>query len=102
MRIDHVRPAAERLAEGLLGLVHPVLALQRPRQHDPGFRRVEALGEGAAASGLRLGVSRHIALGRRQIVLGDAAGGRPRDRLGIDGDRLSQPALRLQCIAAIG
>ena len=56
-RVAIAGPPQQRLTIGVLGLFEAALRLQRPRQHQPGFRRVPADGHGGATSDLGLGYS---------------------------------------------
>ncbi|MNT43209.1 hypothetical protein D3C72_1796660 [compost metagenome] len=72
--LDIGRPTDNSLTIGQFSFVVLFLPCLGSGQHQPGFRRVAALGEGAAGGFFSLDVPPHVPQKRRQVVLRDAAG----------------------------
>jgi hypothetical protein len=73
-RLDIARPLGQGRAIVGQGGVDPTQALQRPRSHQTGLRRVVALGDGPVRRAFGLGIEFGVAEIGREVVLGRAAG----------------------------
>ncbi len=91
-----VRPAPQRLVEGVFGLGKPALTLQRAREHKPRLGGVDAFFERSTDG--RLALDEHLGAdqGHAVVVLGDRAAGLDRDGALIGGDGVVVLAHRLQ------
>jgi hypothetical protein len=71
MCVDIARPTLDGIAEGFLRLIQPPLRLQRTRQHQPGFGRLQTQRDRLAGGHFSLRYATEVALRCCEVVPGD-------------------------------
>jgi len=94
--VVHVRPALQGFPESGIGAVQPAQPEFAPRQHQPGFRGVQPLGEGRLEVWFGLPPPPGIPQAGRQIVLGHPRPGIRGHGVAIAANRLIETSCRLQ------